>query len=54
MHSIINLFIIKAFSRNAEKEENMVETGGCYCFFFEKKVVKCFDQCHTFAQLPPG
>ena len=25
----------------------------CYYFFFEKKIVKCFVQCHAFAQPPP-
>ena len=30
----------------------MKVTVGCYCFLFEKKIVKC--SCHVFAQSPPG
>ena len=44
----------KGLLEECDKEENMAVTGGCYCFLFENKIVKCFVQCHVFAQSPPG
>ena len=51
-----NIYLVsnKGLLEDSEKGENVVETVGCYCFLFEKQIVKRFVQCHIFAQLPLG
>jgi len=53
MHSIIIIFLMKAFSRNAIKKK-MCKKLGLLLLTVWKKSVKHFVQCQVFAQLPPS
>ena len=53
MYSILIIFLIEAFLRNAIREK-CGSNWGCYCFLFERTIVKRFDQCRIFVHSPPG
>jgi len=53
MHSIINVFLTQAFSRNVIGRK-CASNWSCYCFLFEKNILKCFVQCRILALSTPG